>query len=846
MNTVSFRRPSVSALAAGLFCVAGGVAAPRWVDAAEIAPLVPVAIGQRVQMHVPGFTAVELPVQVTALNNLEYAPDGRLFAGGYDGRYHLLRDTNGDGLEDTVDTFSDQVTDDYPLGMVVKDGMPHALLSDELIRFRDTDGDGVPNRRETVLKGWDDPRLKTNAMLMHRRVDYAMALAAGPDGAWYVTMGSANPGNGYWQEAKGDIWNPNTAKTGTPHYSTDKLRGCLLRLTPDGKPELLASGLRYIMSLQFNRHGDLFGTDQEGATWLPNGNPFDELLHIQTGRHYGFPPRHPVLLPNVVDEPSVWDYAPQHQSTCGFRFNTPTTGRGRFGPEFWTDNALVVGASRGKLWRTALAKTAAGYVARTELIATLGMLAIDCAIAPDGSLVVACHDGPPDWGKGPAANGKLFKIRFSDPASPQPVLTWAASETKTVVQFDRPLDAGRWSDLAKKVGIEFGAEVAAADRFEPFRPGYAVVKAQENTPRYRLAVSGARLGANGSSMEIDTPARREATGYAVTLKADGGDIDLAHDLGGVAATWHGSDGATWNGWWPAVDLAAVREFTRSSPTHADLAQVLQTPGTLTLRGQLDLWNMLRPAVQPGSTLDYVPEPERVTVSFRADAALELRAEGAVVEQPSSYETRLTQTPQLGRWLPVTLTVRTPLRSLDVSWFTALDARPRALGVKRFQMPFAQPPSGAAAKKTVVPEIAGGDWAKGRELFLGKATCAQCHLMRGEGHAVGPDLSNSPHRDYASVLRDIREPSATLNPDAVAYTVTLKDGTEIAGVRSGETDTALELKQAGGLVARVAKKDIATREANPESLMPPGLIDGLSPQEIKDLMAYLLTEPAEKN
>ena len=49
------------------------------------------------QMLVPGFTVRELPVKLTSLNNIEYAPDGRLFAGGYDGRFHVLRDTDGDG-----------------------------------------------------------------------------------------------------------------------------------------------------------------------------------------------------------------------------------------------------------------------------------------------------------------------------------------------------------------------------------------------------------------------------------------------------------------------------------------------------------------------------------------------------------------------------------------------------------------------------------------------------------------------------------------------------------------------------------------------------------------------------
>ena len=82
--------------------------------------------------------------------------------------------------------------------------------------------------------------------------------------------------------------------------------------------------------------GDLFCTDQEGATWLPNGNPFDELLHIDLdkARHYGFPPRHPKHLPDVIDEPSTFDYGPQHQSTCGFCFNEPVKDGGpTFGPK---------------------------------------------------------------------------------------------------------------------------------------------------------------------------------------------------------------------------------------------------------------------------------------------------------------------------------------------------------------------------------------------------------------------------------------------------------------------------------------------------------------------------------
>src|SRR5437867_11896482 len=58
-----------------------------------------------VHMLVPGFTVRELPVQLTNMNNLEYAPDSRLFAVGYDGRVHVLSDSDGDGLEDTAKVY---------------------------------------------------------------------------------------------------------------------------------------------------------------------------------------------------------------------------------------------------------------------------------------------------------------------------------------------------------------------------------------------------------------------------------------------------------------------------------------------------------------------------------------------------------------------------------------------------------------------------------------------------------------------------------------------------------------------------------------------------------------------
>lgn len=779
---------------------------------------------------IPGFVIRELPLQLTSLNNIEYAPDGRLFAAGYDGRMHLLKDTDGDGLEDRVITFQPEASPNYPLGMVIKDGAPHVVFTDEIARFVDTNGDGVPDKRETVIKGFDDPELVAAPYLNHRRVDSSMALASGDDGSWFVTMGNSGYDNPYWHD-----------KAGIPHYTTDKRRGCLLQITPDGKVRQIASGLRYIMSLQRNRLGDLFGTDQEGATWCPNGNPFDELLHLQPGRHYGFPPRHPTFLPSVIDEPSVWDYSPQHQSTCGFRFNRADLGGKPFGPARWVDNAFVTGASRGILYRTAVAKTAAGYTARNEIFARFAELAVDCSFSPDGSLVVCTHTGKPDWGNGPRGEGRVFKIQRAPGNEPIPVLAWAASETETVIQFDQALESN-WTAPETRISVVHGPQVTAGEQYEGTRPGYKVVQLQLRQPRAELTPQATRLSADRRSLVIKSPARRQASTYAVSIeRTKAPSLDMALELTGLSARWEGANGDSWTGWLPHADFMAAREFTLGSAVHDAFWKGTTNKGTLKLSTQLDLWSMLQPLTQPTSKLDYTPAPEVVTVVFRSESKLNMEAPGTSVETLNEHESRVTLNgPVEGHWQPIHLTLDTPAKRLDVSYFTSIDKRRRQLGTRRFLLPFAEPAPKEIAPRQI-PQIAGGNWAKGRELFNGKATCATCHRLRNEGNTVGPDLNTLVHRDYETVLRDITDPNAVINPDAVGYTLTLKNGDAITGTRVGENLDSITVAQANGKNLTVKKTEVAKAEPLSQSLMPVGLDKALTTEELRDLMTYLLTE-----
>jgi glucose/arabinose dehydrogenase len=262
-------------------------------------------------MLVPGFTVQELPVKLSNINNLRFTPDGKLSALGYDGRVHILRDTDGDGLEDQDTLFWDKPTLSVPVGMAwSKEGL-YVSSHGKVSLLRDTNGDGKADVEEIVASGW----VPTD-------------VGSGGVDATAVTLDRA--GNLYFGLLTADYSNPYRVKDGVSRYDMNGQRGTIQKWSVSTKRlETIATGIRVPYTLAFNRRGDLFVTDQEGETWCPGGNPLDELNHIIPGRNYGFPPRHEQYLPNLISEPPVVAFGPQHQSSCGLVFNEPSKNQKR-------------------------------------------------------------------------------------------------------------------------------------------------------------------------------------------------------------------------------------------------------------------------------------------------------------------------------------------------------------------------------------------------------------------------------------------------------------------------------------------------------------------------------------
>jgi putative heme-binding domain-containing protein len=811
--------------------------------------LVPVKNPPAVQTFVPGFTARELPVNLTNINNVKYRPDGTLVAVGYDGNIWLLRDTDGDGLEDKATPFfENKKTLKSPIGMDLtppnyKYGQGVFVAAEgKCLLITDTDGDGKADKEVVVADGWKDKSVNIDAI----------GVVVDPrDGSVYFGRGTANYANAYLLD-----------KDGNARYSLTDERGTIQKVSPDFKTrETYATGTRMSVAMRFNAAGDLFISDQEGATWLPNGNPLDELLHVQKGRHYGFPPRHPKHLPNVIDEPSTFDYGPQHQSTCGICFNDPVTPGGpTFGPKAWAGDLFVTGESRGKLWRTKLVKTPAGYVAKTDLFASLNMLTMDVCLSPAGDLVVCCHSGGPDWGSGPTGKGKLFKISYTGRDLPQPVLAWPSGPNEVRVEFDRPVEPGQLQDVVRRTKVTAGPHVRAGDRFESLWPGYAVVQAEKTAPRFDVPVRSAQLTPDRRSLVLATDPHTAAVHYAVTLPGLGrtagkdgqhAEVDLGFDLSGWEATWTVGDKVAWTGWLPSLDLNGAKQLTRGSATHDALWAAMKEKGTLRLKAKLNLTDMLRPAVQPGSRLDHQFPPERVTLQYPARGAVKVVGEGDtgyVIGGLKKEVGLVLIEPNIGRPTLIEVTipnfVLTEQDSFSISFFTAEDERPRPFQLHRALVPWADTSAKALEPAPPKPaaELAGGSWARGRKVFFSEqAACAKCHTVHGRGETIGPDLSNLIHRDYASVLRDIEKPSFAINPDHLTYTVNLTDGRSLTGVVQTVGDR-LRIADAKGVITEVPAAAVESRKASAVSTMPEELPKLLGPERMKDLLTFLLTSP----
>jgi len=132
-------------------------------------------------------------------------------------------------------------------------------------------------------------------------------------------------------------------------------------------------------------------------------------------------------------------------------------------------------------------------------------------------------------------------------------------------------------------------------------------------------------------------------------------------------------------------------------------------------------------------------------------------------------------------------------------------------------------------------LAKADIAKGKEVF--SKTCSACHIMHGEGGNIGPDLTGSNRGDLSYLLDNMLTPSSVIQDDYKLQIITTRDGRTLTGNIASENDRQLTLRMVGQDTV-IDKSTIQSKEVIETSMMPEGLLDTLSDQEVIDLVGYL--------
>ena len=147
------------------------------------------------------------------------------------------------------------------------------------------------------------------------------------------------------------------------------------------------------------------------------------------------------------------------------------------------------------------------------------------------------------------------------------------------------------------------------------------------------------------------------------------------------------------------------------------------------------------------------------------------------------------------------------------------------------------------------ELSGRDFENGKAMFTA-ATCASCHKMNGDGGNVGPDLSQLGTRFTAKdILESIIDPSKEISDQYAATNFNLKNGTTIVGRLIKEDNDKYYVSQnpfAPEDLKEVPKDQVVSTKLSKVSVMLPGMINRLNEEELKDLMAYLMSGGDKNN
>lgn len=707
-----------------------------------------------------------------------------------------------------------------------------------LYRLRDTDGDDKLDQ-VTTLKKFSN-RTRTGA---GHGEHGPHAVVLGPDQKLYVVAGNftdrpadlapTSPAR-HWAE---DLLLARMTD-GRGHDPTIYAPGAwVARTDADGKAwELLTVGMRNAYDIAFDPRGELFtfDSDMEWDIGTPWWRPI-RVYHLVSGGEYGWrngsakwPAHYPDAVKPVLD--------------MGVGSPTGVTfGTGAKFPEKYQRAFFVSDWAYGKIFAVHLRPDGAGYAAEAEpFLVGKPFDVTDVVINRDGAMYVTIG--------GRGTQSGLYRITYvgEEPTAPAPMpgddppaATQARALRRKLESFHGRRDAGAvdiaWPHLSSDDrAIRYAARVAIEAQ-EPAAWTERALKAESPREAINALVALCRVG---------NPALQPRV-LAALAKIDLAKLPQDQLLEALRAyqlcfirmgrPTDGSDRAV------AARLDALYPHERAE-VNRELAQLLvylNSPGVIekslallakatTQEEQLFYAFNLR-NVEGGWTLPqrqaYFRWLNRAQQNYTGGASYKLFLANVRADAVRTLSDREKAV--------LADVIKPPMELAHGSAAAGAPANvPARKFVRNWQMAELTPALGRLS--------AGRSYENGRAAYAA-VSCVQCHRFNGEGGGSGPDITGVGNRfQPADLLEAIVLPSKVISDQYQATQIVTKKKQVVVGTVHEESDEQVVIRPSplSTHTESIAKRDILERRPSKLSIMPQGLLDVLSEEEVLDLLAYL--------
>lgn len=712
-------------------------------------------------------------------------------------RVLILDDFGPDGRARKITVFADGFSDG--MGLLLLPG-GDAIVSTRAatLRLHDADGDGRADERRTLLTLVTDDKYPHNGLT---------GIARSADGALWLGFG----------ENHGFAWTL-TGSDGAVLRGTDE--GGVFRFDDEGRGLVhWAWGVWNLYGLAFDPAGRLFALDND-----PGGGSFCRLLHIVKSGDYGYRYRYG----RTVDHPFIsWDGRwPGTLPPLCYSGEAPTGllwhGGALLGCS-WTDHGIQ---------RFPLQARGSSFTAKPEWLVRGGrdFRPSGIAAAPDGSLLVS------DWVDGSYevhGKGRVWRIRGVKSAPDAP-LPRTAPETQLAAVLDGKANAEEAAALLlSEDPFLFRAAVLALAKDERFvlDPGTADAKLRLGA---LLAMRERKAAFPADALkDADASVRRAALEWIGVEHLTDFSAQLDTALTGNPTR------QVFDAYLAAEELLVATKIDSDGKVTTDAR--LQRIADIALdakRGPALRTLALRalPVSHAALTMDAL---RRLLIAEYSLAIEAVRVLAARADEPAQSELRRIAGYEK---LPADLRAEAlaglvhsasvpETRKILKTVIASGEEMLRREGARSLGEPLA--PSTAARQS--------GNAAAGRRLYFhpNGPLCSNCHQIEGRGRNIGPDLTGAWRMKPEQLLEAIRDPSKEVAPAFVQWHVKLRDGREAAGIdQFVDSKSDFTLLDATGALTKYRFDDVLQREPLAVSLMPSGLVEHLTAQELADLLAFL--------